>query len=282
MFCKHCGIELTNDSKYCPKCGTKTDVNTMTSTSSKRKDNKFRNELTELNRLIIQQKSNPLSLGVDNDIKQLLIKLVENERTARSIIKDYLKIFKSDIIEDLKSLSNSYDNIKNYLSPFIELNIVNGAFPHNYISSEQREPARKVDKIEQNKAQQQTSGAFNGCLIAIGAFVLIGIISLVVMPADDTPINDSNQTENWYEGGTLHKAKISEWKRASDNNRLATCADFAARINNKISMDELLIRSVELKTCIDTAIDGIEGVEETKSMDVAEIAVSCMMMLGHK
>ncbi|MBX2967182.1 MAG: zinc-ribbon domain-containing protein [Cyclobacteriaceae bacterium] len=26
MFCKNCGIELTNDIKYCPECGAKINI----------------------------------------------------------------------------------------------------------------------------------------------------------------------------------------------------------------------------------------------------------------
>lgn len=34
----------------------------------------------------------------------------------------------------------------------------------------------------------------------------------------------------WYEGGTLHKANMREWSRASYQNRLATSGDFVTRL----------------------------------------------------
>ena len=34
----------------------------------------------------------------------------------------------------------------------------------------------------------------------------------------------------WYEGGNLHQATLREWCAATDANRLATAADFAATI----------------------------------------------------
>lgn len=43
--------------------------------------------------------------------------------------------------------------------------------------------------------------------------------------------------KKWNEGGTLHKATLAEWKAGSEADRLATCADFAARIklaNNQV------------------------------------------------
>ena len=33
----------------------------------------------------------------------------------------------------------------------------------------------------------------------------------------------------WNRGGTLHRATVAEWHRATDSNRLATAADWAAR-----------------------------------------------------
>lgn len=38
------------------------------------------------------------------------------------------------------------------------------------------------------------------------------------------------EPEKWYEGGTLHNATMAEWKAGTEKDRLATCADFAARI----------------------------------------------------
>ena len=44
---------------------------------------------------------------------------------------------------------------------------------------------------------------------------------------------------NWYEGGTLHKAKIYKWNNATEKDKLATCADFMAKVDNTVSMTEL-------------------------------------------
>ncbi len=34
--------------------------------------------------------------------------------------------------------------------------------------------------------------------------------------------------KDWYRGGTLRDASISQWKQATFENKLATCGDFAA------------------------------------------------------
>jgi len=36
--------------------------------------------------------------------------------------------------------------------------------------------------------------------------------------------------KQWYEGGTLHNKSAIEWQSASDENKLATCADFIAEL----------------------------------------------------
>lgn len=94
--------------------------------------------------------------------------------------------------------------------------------------------------------------------------------------------NESNpghdKMKNWYEGGTLHSAKISAWKSATDENKLATCADFMAAYDNTVSMSVLKIRATELKSCIDEAV---RGQDMTNDDSVASIAALCTKALGY-
>ena len=39
---------------------------------------------------------------------------------------------------------------------------------------------------------------------------------------------ESVKQSAWYEGGTLHQATVAEWKKATSQNKLATCSDFIA------------------------------------------------------
>ncbi len=58
----------------------------------------------------------------------------------------------------------------------------------------------------------------------------------VVKTATPEPEPEPPPEPKWYEGGTLHKAKVSQWVSATERNRVATCADFAATfIMNKSS-----------------------------------------------
>ncbi|WP_425236982.1 hypothetical protein [Ulvibacterium sp.] len=50
------------------------------------------------------------------------------------------------------------------------------------------------------------------------------------------PIVESNE---WFKGGTLHKAKIIDWKSATERNKLATCADFVYLTNKDLSLSEV-------------------------------------------
>lgn len=87
----------------------------------------------------------------------------------------------------------------------------------------------------------------------------------------------ATDSRKWYEGGTLHKATIREWKSASEENKLATCGDFMAKLNNKVTMEVLLERAIALRACINEASSGIETVDNNK---VSEIAALCTVTLG--
>ena len=86
-------------------------------------------------------------------------------------------------------------------------------------------------------------------------------------------------TAEWYEGGTLHKSTLSEWRNASPQNRLATSADFTAAILKDTSTFQEVVRQTPaMLNCIN---------EVAKSPDVdrqyvSEIAALCAVLLGWK
>lgn len=88
----------------------------------------------------------------------------------------------------------------------------------------------------------------------------------------------NNSSNNWYAGGTLHKSTILEWKKATEQNKLATCADFMATVDNSVSMNVLKNRATELRTCINETTTGAEIVSNQK---VAEISAACMIIMGY-
>jgi len=62
------------------------------------------------------------------------------------------------------------------------------------------------------------------CLKNIITFWILGM--LLQNCSETRKESIANPTEkHWYEGGTLHKQKIRDWKNSTEENKLATCAD---------------------------------------------------------
>jgi predicted Zn finger-like uncharacterized protein len=87
----------------------------------------------------------------------------------------------------------------------------------------------------------------------------------------------------WYEGGTLHRATVSQWKRSAYSNKLATAADWAAnlpRIKAEVTrsgnIETLRPFASNLVVCVDEAAAG----EGYGSMSVAELAAGCAILMG--
>lgn len=85
-------------------------------------------------------------------------------------------------------------------------------------------------------------------------------------------------TPRWYEGGTLHDAKVSEWRTATAENKLATSADWIVVLSPNVQVSRLKDMATELVVCVDETTDGVDVVE---NMDVTEIAVICALLMGY-
>lgn len=104
-----------------------------------------------------------------------------------------------------------------------------------------------------------------------------------ITPRKSSPTYQAAPTNNkWYEGGTLHKGKIGDWRNAQTANKLATCADFVAltakRQGRTISLPMMRIEAENLMKCIDTAISG----NKVDHLEIAEIAASCLILIHNK
>ena len=103
------------------------------------------------------------------------------------------------------------------------------------------------------------------------------------------------QTRKWYEGGTLHNKSALEWQLASTDNKLASCADFTARIwktgsfkpsiATQIStVDDLRPYAQELVEFLDAAFqpdpDPAENRKIFANQKVSESAAAGMILLG--
>lgn len=115
--------------------------------------------------------------------------------------------------------------------------------------------------------------------------ITLSIIGLLLTSCGGSSDNSKskNKTANstvkqWYEGGTLQKVKIAEWKTATEMNKLATCGDFMAIVDNSVSMNILKKRAEDLKLCIDEATRGLDN---TNNEAVSTIAALCVKQMGY-
>lgn len=89
----------------------------------------------------------------------------------------------------------------------------------------------------------------------------------------------------WYEGGTLHNAKLSDWANASYHNKTATIADFVAsydavtqKINETGNTPLLGIFTLELAICVDT----LSQEEASLDTSVESAATTCAILMGYE
>lgn len=107
-------------------------------------------------------------------------------------------------------------------------------------------------------------------------------IQSAVSSSQPQPQPYGTTNSKWYEGGTLHKESVANWKSASFANKLATAADWAIaipRIKQGViksgKMETLAPLAYQLVKCVDEACSG--GGDE--SMGISEVAASCMILM---
>ncbi len=94
------------------------------------------------------------------------------------------------------------------------------------------------------------------------------------------PIERSSR-EKWYVGGNLHAKKMSDWYKATYDNRLATAADFVSvyyqRQGKRFrSIQHMREEAKNLVICITEA--GRGGVADTQ--DIADIGAMCFVLMN--
>ena len=87
----------------------------------------------------------------------------------------------------------------------------------------------------------------------------------------------------WYEGGTLQKATVTEWKAATPENQLATAGDFVASLNAISDIaavtkpdDAARIKkqAEDLRSCVNQSINA----DTPADQPVANAVVLCTVM----
>ena len=99
--------------------------------------------------------------------------------------------------------------------------------------------------------------------------------------SDSTSDSSSDSYIEWTKNGTLHTKTIIDWKAATDENKLATCADFVANIKiaekqKYTSITDMKYDAISLKTCIDEAVKGNEYAD---NMKISEVAALCHIIM---
>ena len=114
-----------------------------------------------------------------------------------------------------------------------------------------------------------------GMKVLFSAF-LFSVFSIVTSCINEINNKEGLETNKWYEGGTLHRAKVKKWKASTETNKLATCADFCANIYKSYSLYEIKVKATSLKACINEAVKGDSLTDES---EVSEIASMCLILL---
>ena len=141
---------------------------------------------------------------------------------------------------------------------------------------------------------------------AFGLYAAVFILCLIMLPAfapekesdayvaqfqeeskqaDNEYAQKREAARNWYEGGSLHQSAVSQWKKSSQTNKLATAADWVlaapkvkALAQNSSNIDVIKPYAQELVACVDKATDD-QGI--TDKSKTAEIAATCMILMGY-
>lgn len=86
------------------------------------------------------------------------------------------------------------------------------------------------------------------------------------------------QVREWYSGGTLHATTVREWRTATDENRLATSADFVMTLGQYQALPpDLRQRAEGFAKCISEAVEG----GSVDDRPVSEIGATCGVLLGY-
>jgi len=89
--------------------------------------------IKKLRELIKAEKKGIFGSDNKSDILDLLKSMISTKETAQMVIDEYNRLFNKSLIIELKSLTTSYDGIKEYLSCFFEYGIVKTEYPHDLI-----------------------------------------------------------------------------------------------------------------------------------------------------
>ena len=121
-----------------------------------------------------------------------------------------------------------------------------------------------------------------GCVLIMLAFIGVAYFGSWFGDKDNTT-HSPQVASKWYEGGSLHRANVGEWRRATYSNKLATASDWAmthrgvkARVMGSGSIANARPYAVDLMRCVDAGA-GPSGYAQLRA---SELAAACMVTLS--
>ncbi len=128
----------------------------------------------------------------------------------------------------------------------------------------------RIPGISYKKTSSKANNS--GRLLILISFILTSSLLTI------TSCKNGNEKprNKWYQGGTLHKSKIIEWKNASPKNKLATCGDFCASLYKNNTINEIKKIATNLMICIDEASRDNNSIDNS---EVSEIASMCLLIM---
>ena len=110
-------------------------------------------------------------------------------------------------------------------------------------------------------------------------YLMLVLVVLLILACGGTssPTQNTKPDTSWFEGGTLHKATVAQWRKATYQNRLATAADFVAATQDVDygNLKEFKQMATDLEKCISVAVSG----GDVDNEKVAFISSMCMIEL---
>ena len=113
----------------------------------------------------------------------------------------------------------------------------------------------------------------------LSLIILLSLFCISINP-------DKVYSQEWYEGGTLHKGNMTDWHKATLKNKLASSADFIATADpehgDELFKDEgrlLMSRSYALIVCLNESMKEVPL--DKKKFDIATMAASCLYLMGY-
>lgn len=90
--------------------------------------------IDQLKHLLNEQKHLPFYANSKRpEILDMVNGICDSKENTIRLLQQYQKRFKSNLVEDVKDISTSYENIRENVAKFIEFGLVQSQFPHAYI-----------------------------------------------------------------------------------------------------------------------------------------------------